>query len=159
MMQPEPLRMNIDALAREISAGKPVRSLQMSDDHWPEMDCVGISFADSVFERVQFSNAVFEDARFANCRFVSCRFSRAELSGTHFESCSFAGEDGNRCSFAFSDLQRAMFRACDLSLASFDRTELYAIEMHDCNLTGARFTKVDFSRALSRKQIETRARF
>ena len=31
--------------------------------------------------------------------------------------------------------------------------------MRDCNLTGAKFTKVDFSRVLGRKQIETRARF
>ena len=31
--------------------------------------------------------------------------------------------------------------------------------MRECNLTGAKFTKVDFSRALSRKQIETRASF
>jgi fluoroquinolone resistance protein len=36
---------------------------------------------------------------------------------------------------------------------------MFAVEMHECNLTGARFNKVDFSRALSRKQIETRASF
>jgi len=31
--------------------------------------------------------------------------------------------------------------------------------MRDCNLTGARFSTADFSRALSRKRIETRANF
>jgi fluoroquinolone resistance protein len=151
--------MNIDALAREISAGKLVRSLQMADDCWPDLDCQGASFADCVFERVQFSNPVLADARFTNCRFVSCRFSHAELAGAHFEGCRFTGEDTKGCSFAFSDLQRAVFGACDLSLAVFDRTELFAVEMRECNLTGAKFTKVDFSRALSRKQIETQASF
>ena len=151
--------MNIDALTREIGAGKPVRSLQMADDRWPELDCAGASFADCAFEQVQFSNPILADARFTNCRFVSCRFSHAELPGAHFEGCGFAGEDSKRCSFAFSDLQRAVFAACDLSLAIFDRTELFAIEMRECNLTGAKFTKVDFSRALSRKKIETRASF
>jgi fluoroquinolone resistance protein len=151
--------MNIDALAQKISAGKPVRSLRMADDHWPDLDCQGASFNDCVFERLQFSNPILADARFMNCRFVSCRFSHAELPGAHFEGCGFAGEDTKSCSFAFSDLQRAVFRACDLSLAAFDRTELFAVEMHECNLTGAKFTKVDFSRALSRKQIETRASF
>ena len=47
-------------------------------------------------------------------------------------------------------------RSC---VASFESTEMFAVEMHECNLTGARFNKVDFSRALSRKQIETRASF
>ena len=123
------------------------------------LDCAGASFADCAFEQVQFSNPILADARFTNCRFVSCRFSHAELPGAHFEGCGFAGEDSKRCSFAFSDLQRAVFAACDLSLAIFDRTELFAIEMRECNLTGAKFTKVDFSRALSRKKIETRASF
>jgi hypothetical protein len=74
------------------------------------------------------------------------------LPGTHFEGCGFTG-DAKGCSFAFSDLQRAVFGACDLSLAVFDRTELFAIEMRECNLTGAKFTKVDFSRALRRSDV------
>jgi fluoroquinolone resistance protein len=151
--------MNIDALTREISSGKPVKSLRMVDDRWPELDCQGASFADCLFERVQFTNPVLADAAFTNCRFVSCRFSHAELSGARFEGCDFTSEDTKGCSFAFSDLQRAVFAACNLSLAVFDRTELFGIEMRDCNLTGAKFIKGDFSRALSRKQIETRASF
>jgi fluoroquinolone resistance protein len=151
--------MTIDALAQQIGAGKPVSSLRISDDRWPELDGQRASFADCVFERIQFSNPILGDARFTNCRFASCRFSHAELAGARFEGCGFAGADDKGCSFAFSDLQRAMFAACDLRLAVFERTELFAVEMRDCNLTGARFSKVDFSRALSRKQIETRASF
>ena len=151
--------MTFDALVRMLSDRKPVKSLRLADDRWPELDCEGASFADCVFERVQFSDPMLVDASFANCRFVSCRFSHAELQGARFEGCDFTGEDRKGCSFAFGSLQRAAFATCNLSLSVFDRTELFGIEMRDCNLTGARFTKVDFSRALSRKQIETRARF
>lgn len=151
--------MHIDALAKTIRDRKPVLSLQMTDDRWPELDCDGASFTDCVFERVQFTNPALADTRFVNCRFVSCRFSHAELQEARLETCSFAGEDGKGCSFAFSNLQRAAFAACNLSLAVFDRTELFGLEMRECNLTGAKFTKVDFSRALGRKQIETHARF
>jgi fluoroquinolone resistance protein len=151
--------MDIDALARDIGAGEPVQELRIVDDRWPELDCQRASFVDCTFERIQFSEPVFADARFANCRFVSCRFSHAELAGAHFEGCGFAGEASKGCSFALSNPQRVAFIACDLSLSIFDRTELFAVEMRDCNLTGAKFSKVDFSRALSRKQIETRASF
>ena len=91
--------------------------------------------------------------------FVSCRFSHAELSGAQFEDCRFTSDGAKGCSFAFSNLQRTLFSRCDLSQAVFDRTDLFAVEMRDCNLTGTRFDTVDFSRALSRKKIETRASF
>ena len=101
----------------------------------------------------------FADARFTNCRFDSCRVSHAALKGAVFETCQFTGDGGKGCTFACSDLQRARFSRCDLALATFERSELFAVEMDECNLTGVRFNKVDFSRALSRKQIETRASF
>ncbi len=53
----------------------------------------------------------------------------------------------------------SLFSGCDLSQATFDRTELFSVDMRECNLTGARFSTADFSRALSRKNIETRASF
>jgi uncharacterized protein YjbI with pentapeptide repeats len=84
--------MTIDALAQQIGAGKPVSSLRISDDRWPELDGQGASFADCVFERVQLSNPILGDARFTNCRFASCRFSHAELAGAQFEGCGFAGD-------------------------------------------------------------------
>ena len=113
--------MTIDGLAQEVAAGRPVRSLRMADDHWPELDGQGASFEDCLFERLQFSSPVLADARFVNCRFVACRFSQAELAGAHFERCGFAAEDAKGCSFAISDLRRAVFRGCDLSLAGLAR--------------------------------------
>lgn len=155
--------MTTDALAeqigRAIRAGAPMQSLTWADERWPELDCQSASFVDCTFTRMQFSNAMLADARFADCRFVSCRFAHAELMDAAFDGCTFTAEDNKGCSFAFSDLKRIVFSKCDLSLSVFERSELFAVEMRDCNLTGVKFTKVDFSRALSRKQIETRASF
>ena len=58
---------------------KPITSLNVRDDSWPEVDCDGAVFTDCVFEAVQFSYPSFVDARFSNCRFVSCRLSHAAL--------------------------------------------------------------------------------
>jgi fluoroquinolone resistance protein len=149
----------IDTLARQIAAAEPVQALRLSDDHWPELDCAGARFTDCTFERVQFSNAMLEEAQFSNCRFIACRFSHAELASARFADCRFTDDGAKGCSFAFSNLQRAEFSGCDLSQTVFDRTDMFAVEMRDCNLTGARFATADFSRALSRKTIETRAIF
>ena len=151
--------MDIDELARRIAAGKPIASLNVRDDRWPEVDCDGAVFTDCVFEAVQFSYPSLVDARFSNCRFVSCRLSHAALKDAVFETCQFTDDGGKGCTFALSDLQRVRFSGCDLALATFERTEMFALEMQECNLTGTRFNKVDFSRALGRKQIETRASF
>ena len=64
--------MDIDELPRRIAAGKPIASLNVRDDRWPEVDCDGAVFTDCVFEAVQFSYPAFVDARFSNGRFVAC---------------------------------------------------------------------------------------
>src|SRR5207253_488772 len=51
---PQRFHMSIDTLAEQIAAAEPVRSLRISDDHWPDLDCDGARFNDCVFERVQF---------------------------------------------------------------------------------------------------------
>ena len=96
--------MDIDELARRIATAKPITSLNVRDDHWPEVDCDGAVFTDCVFEAVQFSYPSFVDARFSNCRFVSCRVSHAALKGAVFETCQFTGDGGKGCTFVFSDL-------------------------------------------------------
>jgi fluoroquinolone resistance protein len=134
-------------LAHRIAAAEPVRALQMADDRWPELDCEGAAFIDCVFEQVQFSNPLFVEAHFTNCRFLSCRFSQTELLSARFEDCRFTGDGAKGCTFAFGDLQGTLFSRYDLSQSVFDKTDLFAVEMRECNLTGARFSTVDFSRA------------
>jgi uncharacterized protein YjbI with pentapeptide repeats len=58
-----------------------------------------------------------------------------------------------------SELRQARFGRCDLSFATFERSDMFAIEMDQCNLRGTRFEKADFSHAYSRKMVRTRAAF
>src|SRR3954454_9612328 len=89
--------MDIDELARRIATAKPITSLNVRDDSWPEVDCDGAVFTDCVFEAVQFSYPSFVDARFSNCRFVACRLSHAALKDAVFETCQFTGDGGKGC--------------------------------------------------------------
>src|SRR5215207_5411454 len=104
--------MDIDELVHRIAASKPIASLNVRDDSWPEVDCDGAVFTDCVF-----------DARFSNCRFVSCRLSHAALKDAAFETCRFSGDGGKGCTFTFSDLQRVRFSGCDLALATFEASK------------------------------------
>lgn len=63
------------------------------------------------------------------------------------------------CAFVFSDLRRTRFLNCDLSFCEIERSDLFSVEMVQCNLRGARFHKADFSRAFGRKIVVTRATF
>jgi fluoroquinolone resistance protein len=89
--------MDIDELTRRIAAAKPITSLNVRDDSWPEVDCDGAVFTDCVFEAVQFSYPSFVDARFSNCRFVSCRLSHAALKDAVFATCQFTDDGGKGC--------------------------------------------------------------
>ena len=60
--------MDIDELPRRIAAGKPIASLNVRDDSWPEVDCDGAAFTDCVFEAVQFSYPSFQQPRFVSSR-------------------------------------------------------------------------------------------
>jgi fluoroquinolone resistance protein len=139
----------------------PIEDAQLAEVAWTDLDCEGAKFNRCSFAGAQFTNTVFSGARFVGCRFLGARFSHAELGEAAFEECQFATRDtaATGCSFAFSNLRDARFTTCDLSLCQFDRSDLFAIEMDQCVLRGARFNKVDFSHAYSRKLVTTRAIF
>jgi fluoroquinolone resistance protein len=147
-------------LKAELAKG-PIEDAQLKDIAWTDLDCEAAQFRRCSFAGAQFTNTVFSGARFVGCRFVGARFSHAELAEAAFEDCRFATRDTDAagCSFAFSNVRDARFRTCDLSLCQFDRSDLFGIEMDQCILRGARFNKVDFSHAYSRKLVTTRAIF
>ncbi len=139
----------------------PIEDAQLHEVAWTDLDCEAAQFNRCSFAGAQFTNTVFSGARFVGCHFFGARFSHAELGEAVFEDCQFATRDADAagCSFVFSNLRDARFRNCDLSLCQFDRSDLFGIEMDQCVLRGARFIKVDFSHAYSRKLVTTRATF
>ncbi|SIR35337.1 pentapeptide repeat-containing protein [Acidiphilium rubrum] len=137
-------------------SGETLRSID-----WGDAVCEDAHFIDCQFADTAFGAADFTGARFERCQFARCGFARTVLRDAGFEECRFTvpGDPPVGSRFAFADLRNARFRRCDLSFAVFERSDLHAIEMHGCNLRGARLHQVDFGRAIGRKNVVTRAVF
>jgi fluoroquinolone resistance protein len=148
--------MDAAQLHDRLTNGAPIEGASLTDIDWAER-----RYDDAMFVDCGFSAAQFTATGLAGARFTRCRFAHADLHEATFEDCVFVdrAEKVEGCNFAFSDLRDVRWLQCDLSLAVFDRCDLFSVELDRCNLLGARFTKVDFSHAYSRKVITTRARF
>ncbi len=148
-------------LKAKLKAEQPIEGATFTDVDWSDLDCESARFNDCLIEHAQYSNAIFTGATFSRCQFHRCRYSRSDLTAAAFEDCSFTVRDDAPvgCSFAFSDLRRARFVNCDLSFCEIERSDMFSVEMDRCNLRGARFHRVDFSQAFSRKVVVTRAGF
>jgi fluoroquinolone resistance protein len=144
----------------KIDQRSPIESASLTDIDWYDFDGEDACFIGCHFQNAQFGGTNFASATFARCRFIRCRFSRADLRDAAFDECQFLEPaDTGGCGFAFSDLRQAKFLKSDLSLCEFDRSDLFSIEMDACNLRGARFHRIDFSHAYSRKVVRTRPTF
>lgn len=152
--------MNSAQLRAAVDQRGSVESRQFTDMDWQDFDGESACFVDCDFVDAHFSGTNFVTATFTRCRFIRCRFSHADLRDAIFTESHFvARNDPAGCSVAFSDLRGSRFLKCDLSLCEISRSDLFSIEMDECVLRGARFDKVDFSHAYSRKVIRTRATF
>jgi fluoroquinolone resistance protein len=152
-VDPEQLRTKIDQQT-------PVEAASFTDTGWQDFDGEDARFIGCRFIGTAFTGTRFTAASFTNCQFARCRFSHADLRDTVFEGCDFTDRnDPAGCAFVFTDLRQAKFVKCDLSLCEFSHSDLFSIEMDESTLRGARFQKVDFSHAYSRKVVHTRATF
>jgi fluoroquinolone resistance protein len=137
-------------------AGACITDARFSGVDWAEADLTETVFENCLIEDAAWAGVVLNGARFKNCRIVRCRAAHADLREAVFEDCGFADpETRTGLVVAFSQLDQARFVNCDLTLSQFDRSSLFAIEMVDCNLRGARFNRADFSRAFGRKVVRT----
>jgi fluoroquinolone resistance protein len=152
--------MDLAQVRARIDQQSPVESASFTDNDWQDFDGEGACFVDCEFADTHFTGTNFASTTFTRCRFLRCRFSHADLREAAFTACLFLDRsDSAGCAFALTDLRQAKFVKCDLSLCEFSHSDLYAIEMDECTLRGARFIKVDFSHAYSRKVVRTRATF
>src|SRR5882757_492018 len=136
-------------LQAKLGDRQPIEGARFAGVDWCDLDCEYATFTDCVIEKAQLTNVNFAGARFMRCQFPRCRFARSDLSDATFEECIFTVRDDSPagCSFMFCDLRRTQFLKCDLSLCQIERSDLYSVEMDQCNLRGARFHKADFSHA------------
>jgi fluoroquinolone resistance protein len=144
----------------KLCPGAVIAGADLSNADFDECDLSEAVLTDCTFDDAQFSTAMLEGARFVTCRFLRCRFAHADLRDTLFDQCNFADPDSHSgVEIAFSRLDQAVFKACDLSFADLSRTSAYDVRFETCNLRGARFHKVDFSRAFGRKVVRAAAAF
>jgi fluoroquinolone resistance protein len=133
---------------------------KLSAPAWDDADLSEAVFVNCLIEDANVAGANFSCARFKDCRIVRSRFARCDLREARFEDCGFAdAERKTGLIAAFSNLEQAVFSNCDLTLSLFDRSSLYAIEVVNCSLRGARFEKADFAKAFGRKVIRSAATF
>lgn len=132
----------------------------LSAPDWNDADLSEAVFVDCLIQDVDASGTDLTGARFKGCRILRSRFARCDLREAVFENCGFADpETRTGLTTAFSTLDQARFVNCDLTLSLFDRSSLYAVEMRDCNLRGARLGSADFAKAFGRKLVRSAARF
>ncbi len=147
-------------MSTQPAAGAILQGETIANFEWADADLTEAVFVDCLIDGAQMSGVVLEGARFQRCRIVRSRMARADLRETVFEDCVFTGAaDHIGLAVAFSRLDLARFVRCDLSFATFDASELHGVTLEDCNLRGARFRRVDFTRSLGRRRSVAAATF
>lgn len=141
-----------------LAKGGEVHGAALSRIDWDSAQCADAALSDCVVEDAVLSGTVLSGARLVRCRFARCRFAHVDLRGAYIEECSFTDRGASVGStFAFSELRESRFKGCDLSFCKFERSQLFAIEMNQCNLLGAKFVGADFSHSYGRKMVAVRA--
>ncbi|MBY7877694.1 Qnr family pentapeptide repeat protein [Vibrio fluvialis] len=102
------------------------------------------------YQQTDFSNRDLSNLVFNNCCFYQCNFSRADLRDAKFINCSFIEKsDVEGCNFAYADLRDASFQHCRLAMAHFSGADCFGIELRDCDLKGANFSRARFVNQVS----------
>ena len=153
--------MDMKKLRSKLDRGEPVGGAAFLDTDWTDFNCENAKFTDSGFDQAQFSNVVFSGTKFVRCKFQRCCFfpRRSERYGIRGVRFYRSGRTGPVAPLRSAICGGPDFWKCDLSLCQIERSDLFSIEMDQCVLRGARFHKVDFSHAYSRKLVTTRATF
>ncbi len=143
-----------------LRAGAHLEGQDLSDLDWSDVDLTDATLVGCTLAEVQTTGLVAQGARFRHCHFVRTGFAHADLREAVFEACQFIDDTGHEgVRFAFGRLEMARFETCDLAFARFERIDLYGLEMKACNLRGAVFNRVDFSRSFGRKVVRASATF
>lgn len=141
--------------AMTLGPGAFLRDTDLSDHDLNDLDLSGSRIDDCTLTDAILSGTSFEGARFLRCRFIRCRFVHADFRDAAIEACDFTDDAGHQGpEFSFCRLDQAKVVRSDLSFARLDRCEAFGLEMETCNLLGAKFSRVDFSRAFGRKVVK-----
>ncbi|WP_076411978.1 Qnr family pentapeptide repeat protein [Shewanella sp. UCD-KL12] len=109
-------------------------------------------FTDKSYYETSFSGEDLQEVIFERCEFTRCDFGRADLTDASFINCRFieSGESEG-CNFSYATLISASFKHCNLSMAIFTGSRCFGIELRECNLQGADFSRASFANHITHK--------
>ncbi|CAH0534253.1 Pentapeptide repeat protein [Vibrio stylophorae] len=104
------------------------------------------------FIEQDFSEQDFSSQRFEQCTFIRCRFRHCDFSESQFIDCQFIDrQEPQGCDFSYSKLQDASFIHCQLGLCDFTGANCFAIELRQCDLKGANFSRASFANQINNR--------
>ena len=134
-----------------------------------------MEFDECTFSDCDFSGVTFSSCNFCDCSFKKCNLSIVNLksskfSSVEFEACKMIGVDWTKAvwpllalsspvSFNNSSINDSSFFGLSLEKIEIIECEAYDVDFREADLTGARFTRTDFSNSLFRNTNLTGADF
>jgi fluoroquinolone resistance protein len=165
--------MTIEELHHAIAKGAPIEDADLSHLEWKDLACAGAKFVRCRFigcrlAHVDFRGAIFEDCIFTDksalrgsafaftnlretrllrCDLSFCLIDRCKLFAIEMDRCNLLGARFNNVDFSQSFSRklmqtRAAFRRCNL-----DVTNLAAIRLPQCDLSGSSLREADLTGA------------
>lgn len=117
-----------------------------------------LEFENCELRATRIKGDVLIASKWTSCAFLDCEFAGASLRGAEFLNCSFfAASSQTGAEFRLCDMSFATFAGCNLSLAVISGCDGYNVTFKDCKLLGAQIERMDFSRKLGRKTLNTAA--
>ena len=121
---------SIKQLEKRLEAQAQFADVTFEHFEWQE-ESADLTFSHCQFVNITFLGNQFDTCLFEDCKFESCAFDSAKLK------CKFYNAElETGCSFKFTAFPGTSFRQSDLSLCNFSRSNLYRIEMEQCQGTG-----------------------
>ncbi|MGV2986568.1 Qnr family pentapeptide repeat protein [Vibrio sp. E150_011] len=109
-------------------------------------------FKNKIFDHHDFSNQDLSDHHFERCQFLRCDFSRSDLRDSAFLNCKFVEtRDLAGCHFDYANLKDASFKQCQMAMCNFEGADCFGIELRECDLKGANFSRARFANQVSHK--------
>ncbi|CAK1839413.1 hypothetical protein VCRA2122O12_10175 [Vibrio crassostreae] len=106
----------------------------------------------STYHHHSFAQQDLSELTFTACTFIRCDFRRSNLRDATFINCKFIEQgDIEGCHFDVADLRDASFQNCQLAMANFSNANCYGIELRECDLKGANFTRTNFANQVSNR--------
>lgn len=111
-----------------------------------------MTISQKIHQQHDFSTQDLSGQIFTDCHFYGCSFRRADLSDSQFINCRFIEAGSTEgCDFSYANLRDASFKNCKMALINLSGINGFGLELRDCDLKGADFSRASFVNRISHK--------